>query len=424
MNQSEQEFLQKFSDELREELLEDILPYWLENTVDHEKGGFFGQITFHNDPVKDAEKGSILTARVLWAFSASHKKFQHEKYREMADHAYDYLNGALWDDKNGGVYWMTDADGSPADSRKHVYAEAFTIYALAEYYSAFGRKKALKKAQDLYQLIEDHCYDKQHGGYFEAFTAEWKLMDDVRLSDKDRNEPKSMNTHLHVLEAYTNLYRYWKDPELKERLTSLLDIFADHIVNKDHTSLNTFLAEDWTPRSNEISYGHDIETSWLLLEAADVLEDYHRHGEIKEISLNLVEQVKQEGVDPKYGGLYNEAGPEGLTDDNKDWWPQAEAIVGFFNAYQLTGKLQYLHDSYEIWEFIKEYMLDKQFGEWHEKVTRSGDPFQLDKVRSWKCPYHNGRTALEIIHRVEKMIESEDAGISTSSISDSSAVEH
>ncbi|MEX2603577.1 MAG: AGE family epimerase/isomerase, partial [Gracilimonas sp.] len=253
MNDCESEILNKFSQELEKELTSGILAYWVNNTVDYEKGGFFGRITFNNIPIKDAEKGSVLTARILWAFSASYKMFENTEYEKVAKHAYQYLAEILWDPTYDGVYWMVDADGNPTEDRKHVYAEAFTIYALTEYYSAFKESEALELAKKLYHKIENNCTDAENGGYFEAYSREWELLDDVRLSEKDRNEPKSMNTHLHLLEAYTNLYRHWKSPELKEKLSDLLNIFTRHIMNKDHTSLITFLGKDWTPKSDEIS---------------------------------------------------------------------------------------------------------------------------------------------------------------------------
>ncbi|SMO34223.1 AGE family epimerase/isomerase [Gracilimonas mengyeensis] len=387
-------------EELKAELLSDIVPYWLNNTVDHKNGGFIGRITYDNEPVFDAGKGAILTARVLWTFSSIYRRIQKEEYRTMADHAYKYLTSKLWDEEYGGVYWMVTANGEPKDTRKHVYVQAFAIYALSEYYLAFHKEEALEQAKELYHLIEDKCTDSENGGYYESYTYAWQLMDDVRLSDKDINEPKSMNTHLHVLEAYTNLYRCWPDELVAERLSQLIDIFAGHIVNPERSSMHTFLGEDWEPRSDEISFGHDIEASWLLIEAAEVLGNYPRREEVKSISLSLAKAVMKDGLDQN-GGLLNEADSSGITDDNKDWWPQAEAIVGFYNAWQLTGDPEFLAASCSVWDFIQKYVLDKKYGEWHEKVTRMGVPHKLDKVRSWKCPYHNSRAVLEILARSE-----------------------
>lgn len=395
------EYLQKLSVELEQELRKGILPYWVENTVDNKNGGFAGRISFYNEPDWGAEKGSILTARILWTFSAAYKKFPDTEYQKMAEHAYQFLTGPLWDEVNKGVYWMVDAEGNPTEDRKHVYAEAFTIYALTEYYSAFGKEEALELAILLYSEIEKHCSDAKNGGYYEACSREWKVLDDVRLSDKDRNEPKSMNTHLHLLEAYTNLYRYWKSPDLKEKLTALIQIFEEHIINDSKTSLITFLGEDWTPRSDEISFGHDIETSWLLIEAAEVLRGYPHVERLIDSCLSIANHALNCGLDTEFGGLYNEGSPTGIVDDDKDWWPQAEAVVGFTNAFEYSGNEDYLHASIAIWEYIKKHFIDQKYGEWHEKLNRQGSPFEIDKVRSWKCPYHNGRMVLEMLKRLE-----------------------
>ncbi|MEX0721321.1 MAG: AGE family epimerase/isomerase [Balneolaceae bacterium] len=400
MDKSARKKLLKLSAELREELVSGILPYWINNAVDDGKGGFYGRITFNNQVIPDADKSSLLTARVLWTFSACYREFGDPEYKRIAKHAYDFLTGACWDQEFGGIYWMTDAEGKVTDSRKYVYAQAFAIYALSEYYGATENSEALGLAKELYSLLETKCVDPVNSGYFEAFSNNWKILDDVRLSEKDKNEPKSMNTHLHMLEAYTNLYRYWRSVDLKNSLRLLVDIFADHIIDEKNMAATTFFAEDWTPKSGEFSYGHDIETSWLLLEAAEVLGDYPRKEKLRNISLGFAKHVKKEGID-KDGGVFNEGSPEGLTDENKDWWPQAEGVVGFLNAYQLLGEEDYLKAAYNIWEFIKTKVIDSQHGEWHEKVNRKGAPYELDKVRSWKCPYHNGRAALEVMHRVE-----------------------
>lgn len=400
MKFSDAEYFKKLSSELEDELIQGILSYWMQHTLDKERGGFIGRITFDNKPITDAEKGSILTARILWTFSAAYKQFPDKEYQTIADHAYQFLTVTLWDEIYNGVYWMVDADGNPTEDRKHVYAEAFSIYALTEYYSAFENVEALNLAKLLYSEIEKHCSDKTNGGYFEACNRQWKVLDDVRLSDKDRNEPKSMNTHLHLLEAYTNLYRFWKSPDLREKLIKLIEIFENHIINDSKTSLITFLGEDWTPKSDEISFGHDIETSWLLIEAAEVLNEYPNKERLIESCLSIAEHTMNFGLDNEYEGLFNEGSPTGIVDDDKDWWPQAEALVGFTNAFQYSGNEEYLQASLATWEYIKKHFIDKKFGEWHEKLNRQGSPYELDKVRSWKCPYHNGRMVLEMLKRI------------------------
>lgn len=406
MKETDRELLEKISAEINDELLDNILPYWINHVIDYENGGFFGRITFDNVPVPEEEKGSLLAARILWTFSACYKKYGLQEFKDTADHAYSFLKNSCWDRENGGIYWMVTFDGKPKDTRKLVYGQAFGIYALSEYYSATKNNDALDLAVELYSILEEKCADQINGGYYEAFNRDWQVMDDARLSKKDHNEPKSMNTHLHLLEAYTNLYRSWKSKELKYKLSELIDLFSEHIINDEGTATIAFLTEDWIPRSDVISYGHDIESSWLLIEAAEVMGDSKRYQSLKKISLGLAHNVRASGLD-RDGGIFNEGGPAGVSDDSKDWWPQAEALIGFVNAYQLSGNTGYLQAAGQVWEFTKEYIIDTKYGEWHEKVHRNGTPYELDKVRSWKCPYHNGRAALEISNRVNSMLDTE-----------------
>ena len=200
--------------EVEQEYLNNIEPYWYLNSQDRLNSGFFGRVAFDNTAIVDSEKGGILNARILWSFSAAYKKFGTSHAAEMAHRAYNYLNDFFFDEKYGGIYWTVDSSGKVSDDRKHVYVQAFAIYGLTEYYSAFGNEVALNQARELYKIIELHSKDAEHGGYFEAYSRDWELIDDVRLSDKDKNEPKSMNTHLHVLEGYTNLYRYTADKDI------------------------------------------------------------------------------------------------------------------------------------------------------------------------------------------------------------------
>ncbi len=397
----ETEILIELKTEFKNELTENILYYWLNNTIDEKNGGYVGSINCDNVPQFDDPKGGILHSRILWTFSAAYKAFGNEEYKLAADRAYLYLKDHFIDKENGGTYWMVDANGKPSEDRKHVYAQAFSIYSLAEYFLAVKDEEALNHAIALYNLIEKHAADTENGGYFEAFSCEWKLIEDVRLSDKDENEPKSMNTHLHILEGYTNLYRVWPNAQLKEQLTTLVQIFIDKIVNESTTSMINFMDLDWTPKSDIISFGHDIETTWLLCEAVNVLGDKSLLDKVNTIAISVAESVISNGID-KDGGLINEANLSGITDSDKDWWPQAEAVIGFLNAYEISGRKEFLQASFNSWDFIKNYMIDYTYGEWFEKVNQEGEPYkEMDKVRSWKGPYHNGRAALEVMERVD-----------------------
>ncbi|MNW55048.1 Cellobiose 2-epimerase [compost metagenome] len=297
---------------------------------------------------------------------------------------------------------MVDADGNPSQDKKQIYGHAFVIYALVEYYLADQCQAALDLSIELYRLIEEHSYDKLHKGYIEAVARNWKYTGNLSLSSKDLNEKKSMNTHLHVLEAYTNLYRVWQSPELTHSLSELIEVTMDQIV--DHTTGHflLFFDEKWNVKSSHISYGHDIEGSWLLLEAAEVLQNPQILKRVKSTAITMAEAVYAKGIDQD-GGIWNEADPGGLIDTNKDWWPQAEAMVGFYNAYELTGDSKFRDAAIQSWEFIRKYIVDHKYGEWHWGVQQDGTPLPNEpKISAWKCPYHNGRACLEMLTRLQK----------------------
>ena len=394
--------------ELEQELTRRILPWWMERAVDERRGGFVGliapdergrEVAHH-----DAPKGAILNTRILWTFSAAHRVLGEPAYRAAADRAASWVAAHLVDPVHGGVYWMVDAAGRPADERKHVYAQAFAIYALSEYARATGDGEALRRAVDLFRLVERHAHDPAHGGYQEAFSRDWVLLDDVRLSDEDADERKSMNTHLHLLEAYANLYRVWPDALLRGRLEALVELFLGTIVPDGSGHVVAFFDEDWTPKSAEISYGHDIETSWLLLEAADVLGEGALRDRVRTVSLRMAAEVLATGFDAEAGGLFNQGGPGGVRDTDKEWWPQAEAIVGFVSAYQESERDELLRAALATWAFVRRHVLDLEQGEWRRRVARDGTPRPgREKLGPWKCPYHNARTCLEVITRVDAM---------------------
>ncbi|MEQ9309208.1 MAG: AGE family epimerase/isomerase [Balneolaceae bacterium] len=400
---NERALLKKLKTEMEQEFNDDLVPYWTNHAIDEVNGGFIGQITYDNQKNYDASKGVILNARLLWAFSATCKIYNTPDLKRSAKRAYEYLLKYFLDKEYGGFYWIVNAKGIVEDDRKHIYAQAFCIYGLVEYFSFTKDRQALKLAYDIFHLIENNATDSENGGYFEAYNRKWELNGDVRLSDKDENEPKSMNTHLHILEAYTNLYRFAPNDRLKVRLEELVHIFCDNIISTDETTLVNFMDVDWSPKSDVISYGHNIEASWLLLEAAEVLNQPMLIERIKSVAINLSNAVLKDGVDVD-GGLLNEASSTALIDPNKDWWPQAEAIIGFLNAYELSGEVKFLEAAINSWEFIKRFMFDEEYGEWYEKVSRNGTPFsKMDKVRSWKGPYHNMRAVIEIVARVERI---------------------
>jgi mannobiose 2-epimerase len=400
LNPVSKDQLATFSNELTEEL-KNILNYWLNHTVDEVNGGFLGKIDNENQVTPDAAKGSVLNARILWSFSAAYNQNPDEAYLQAATRAYDYIKVCFVDEEFGGVYWSVGYKGDKLDTKKQVYANAFTIYALSEYYIASKLETVKEEAIRLYHLLVDKSYDQDKTGYLEAFTRDWQPLGDLRLSAKDANEKKTMNTHLHVLEAYTNLYHIWPDGELKQQIETLINNFFDHFIDAEAGHLVLFFDEDWNRRSDTVSYGHDIEAAWLLLEAAEVIGNQEMIAKINSICIAIAEATIQ-GLDTD-GGLWYEYEPAGnrLTKE-KHWWVQAEAIVGFYNAWQVSSNDKYLQLALDNWAFVKDKILDKQNGEWFWGIRADGSIMPgEDKAGLWKCPYHNSRACIEIINRIK-----------------------
>lgn len=384
--------------ELSRVLKENILTFWTDKMVDEQFGGFIGQIDGSGQRNARADKSIILNTRILWTFSAVYQQVKEDRYKQMAQRAFNYLIENFIDEEYGGVYWMLDAQGRVKDGKKQVYAQAFMIYALSEYYKISREEKALELSKEIFKLIEKYSLDKDNNGYLEAFDQQWQLLEDLRLSDKDANEKKTMNTHLHVLEAYTNLYRIWKDNALQQALKNLIEIFLDRFIDgQGHFLL--FFDEAWISKSKKISYGHDIEGSWLLYEAAEVLGEEALLEKVKTASLKMADVFIQEGISPEHA-VYNES-ENGVYEDEFHWWPQAEAMVGLVNAWQLTGKEQYLEETAKIWGFAKDKIIDWENGEWYWGISKDGKILtHEDKAGPWKCPYHNSRALLEVMQRL------------------------
>jgi len=380
--------------------LDKILNYWINNAIDKENGGFYGKILSSGIKVKDASKGAILNGRILWTFSAGYNFTKNVKYLETADRAFNYFYDYFFDKKNGGVFWELDHKGNPINTRKQAYAQGFAIYGLSEYYKASGNEKSLQVAQELFWTIEKNFLDKEFGGYIEALSENWSPLEDMRLSVKDANEPKSMNTHLHLLEPYTNLYRYWKNPLLAESIRKMIRIFLDKIIDKRTAHFNLFFDMDWTVKSAIVSYGHDIEGSWLIAEAAEELEDEKLIEEANQMAIRMVDVTRDEGTD-KDGSIFYESEGKHL-DTDKHWWPQAEAMVGYVNAWKITGDKKYLDLAEKVWDFIALHIIDHELGEWFWRVDIDGIPYTADeKTGFWKCPYHNTRALMEVVKRLK-----------------------
>ena len=386
----------------RRELVDHILPYWMTRTVDNAAGGFVGRIDGRNKLDAHAPKGLVLNARILWTFAASARALGHEEYLDIAARAYQYIKHNLWDDTHGGGYWLVDYQGRPLETLKRTYAQAFLIYALSEWHLATGSEEAKEWAIEVYRLIERHTVDVLHGGYYEVYDHAWNRIEDGRLSEKDVLAPKSSNTLLHVLEAYTTLYAIWLEQGLGERLGRLIEIFLNNVIDEQRAQMHLAFNDDWTPVTKEISFGHDIEASWLLVEAANVLDDVALRERTHRTAIAMVNAAVNEGVMTD-GSIINEAGP-GTLDTTRYWWPQAEGVVGLLNAYQLTGDGVYLDAAHKMWSYIDRYIIDHQHGEWFYSVDEGGRPnLELNKVGPWKCPYHNARACLEILSRVDEL---------------------
>jgi len=414
--------------EMQDVVENNILRFWLDKMVDREHGGFYGRIDGSGVLHPEAEKGAILNARILWSFSAAYRVLGNPEYMEAANRAYEYLIEHFIDAEYGGVYWSVDYLGRPLDTKKQFYAIGFAVYGLSEYVRATGNREALECALQLYDCIEEHAFDRAHNGYIEACTREWGQIADMRLSELDANYPKSQNTHLHIIEPYTNLLRCLKELHAQESgdyvpvigsmlpigvtipmqdiisveasLRNLIDIFTDKILNPKTHHLDLFFEMDWTRGAGHLeSYGHDIECSWLMHEAALVLGDSKVLEKVEPIVCEVA-KASEKGLRPD-GSMIHEANLDtGHVDDDLHWWVQAENVVGWFNLYQYFDDEQALERAFQGWSYIKSQIIDWENGEWHWSRHPDGTLNTIDdKAGFWKCPYHNSRMCLEIIER-------------------------
>lgn len=385
-----------------EEGVQDLLGFWEKYDLEPSGNAFYGVVNEKLEPQVDGKKHIVLGSRLVWTFAAAYRVLGKEKYKDLAKKAYDYFMEYFLDREFGGAYWELNADGSVHDPNKRTYGESFAIYALSEYYRAFGDQKALDEAVSIYNCLEKYVYDTENKGYIEALTREWKYEQEKQVSNINpyKAASKTMNTHLHLLEAYTSLYRVWKDEGLKAKLHEHIDVMKDKIVDSNIWHYKMFFDREWNSLSPNVSYGHDIEGSWLIWEAADVLGDKEVMEYVKPVSTKMANATFNEGWHRK-GGLLSEADPNG-PHENRSWWEQAEAVVGFLNGWELTGEERYLEGADKILDFIDKEMVDHEHGGWFASpisdVVRRGD-----RVTGWVCPYHNARMYFEVIERIEKL---------------------
>ena len=391
--------IKEFAADVRRHLTEKIIPFW-ENLRDDEYGGYYGWLGYDLKLDKKAVKGCILNSRILWFFSNTYLLLGEKHLLGEAQHAWQFLRDCCVDRENGGVYWSLTYDGRPEDTTKHTYNQAFAIYALSSYYDASGDEEALKLAEELYHLIETECKDEY--GYLEAFNIRFEPEDNDKLSENGVMAEKTMNTLLHVFEAYTELYRVTKKQEVGDNIRFMMDLIADKIYNPKLGRQEVFFDRTWNSLIDLYSYGHDIETAWLVDRGLDVLDDAAYKKRLRPITKEITRNIYERA----YTGhsLVNEA-ENCVIDTTRVWWVQAEAVVGFLNGWQRSPEHpEYLEAAEDIWEYIKEYIVDHREGsEWFWAVDQEGKPLEKPVVEPWKCPYHNGRMCMEVIRRTQNV---------------------
>jgi len=387
-----------FRTEVEKELFHHIMPFW--SSLKDPSGGFFGFVDFDLQVHKDAPKGVILNSRILWFFSNLYLLSGNREALELADHAFNFLKEHCVDEEYGGVYWMLDSQGNPCDDMKHTYNQAFAIYGLSSYYHASKSSHALDLANALFTLIEDKCVDEY--GYVEAFDRMWNPISNEKLSEDGFDADKTMNTLLHIIEAYTELYRVSRDKRVEKALKGALDICFEKVYDPKKHVLGVYFDEKMNSLGNVYSYGHDIEASWLIDRACQVLGDTELTNEIEPKTTAIANKVLQTAYDGN--ALYNQAIDE-KVDKTRIWWVQAEALVGFLNAYQKTKDKKFLDAVFSLWDYIKTYIIDNRSGsEWYWDVNDRGEPESRKPiVEPWKCPYHNGRMCMEVLIRYDEI---------------------
>ena len=399
---AEKKALIQLRDEITQDLNGNLLPFWKKYSVDPNdpNEGFYGAIAIDGTGKDSAQKHNVLFARYLWTYSSAYRIFGDQEALQLAHRAYKYLSNYFWDKENGGVFWVLNSDGTVADSSKMSYGLSFAMYAFSEYYRITQNEESLEKAKQIFKLLEEHAYDKENGGYLEAFSADWQWREGKGMAAR---QAKSMNTHLHLLEAYTNLYRVWPDPEVKKQMEGMIDMFWKHILNTQTHHQELYFAKDWTVSGRYDSYGHDIEFSWLFDEAGKVLGDTAMIRRIQEESVKIAAVQLAEGMNAEGAMIYEKEGENNYR-KNIQWWVEAEAVVGYLNAYEISKDKKFLDAAVGVWNYIKKYIVDKQYGGWYPNLLEDGTPRPNDiKGDGWTCPYHNGRMGFEVYERLHTL---------------------
>ncbi len=386
--------------EFQEVLRQNILKFWIDHAIDRQYGGMIGWLDRKGNPIKPGTKSLVQQSRVVWSFSAAYRMFPDPAYKEVATHALKFIREKMWDAEQGGFYWLVDREGNVRDGRKHLYGQSFAIYGLAEYARAFDDSKAREEALELFRLIDRKAHDNENGGYREGFSKEWQFLSaDDTLGARGR---KSMNTHIHLLESFTTLYKATGDTKVRARVEELLKICAEKIVDSDRGFARLFFTDDWKPSGPDTcSYGHDIELSWLMAESAEALAEPIPESVLR-ASRALVEHTLRAGFDAEHGGVYDEGPAAGLPESKRMiWWVQAEALVGLLNAYQVFQNPEYWKAFDLQSQYTLEHFVDREYGEWHNTIEVDGK-ITGEKASQWKAPYHAARACMEVFRRLRE----------------------
>ena len=390
--------LEKLQAEFKTELFNNILPFWFQMKTED---GFVAALDNANQPIPGKPLGLIMVARLLWTYARAYGLYQDERHRELADHAKTVLIEKFADTENGGFYWTVDETGTALETKKQCYGQAFCIYAFSEHFEATGDEDSLVRARELFYLLEDKAWEPKSSGYLETFEADWTPLEKMRLGAEDLDAPKTMNNHLHMIEGYANLLRVAPNRETRNSCRRLLRVIKDKIILPDSPRFGLFYDMNWKLIDPVISPGHDIEGSWLLCEAAEIIGDEDLKSEFKALAKKMAQLVLDTGLESG-SSVYDEFQPGENGSETKCWWPQAEGVVGFFNAYELTGEERYLKASQSIWDFIKAKFIDRENGEWFWGVHSDGRLMDKEKTGPWKSAYHNGRACFEMLTRIPK----------------------
>ncbi len=398
--------LQRLYDMAVKDLTENLLPWWMEKAVDYENGGFYGSVDCNDQPIKDGTKFITLNARLVWTFASAYRVLGDKKYLEMATRAYKYLIEHFRDKEYGGYYTLLDSKGNVLDDHKFIYGNAFALYGLSEYARATGSEEALCYAKEQMECLEK-VWDPQYKGFYETAHRDWSRSPWIHGVNRLPTDEKTMNNHLHLIEAYTCHLRVNKSNFMQNRVRQLLYIFLNKIVNNEIHHYHYFQDRQWNPTSWEISYGHDIEGSWLMMETAEVLGEDEALRKTRDVCVNMARAALEEGFTEE-GAMLTDYDPvSGHRSKNLSWWEQNEAVVGFLNAWEMTGDEKFLDASLKCFDYINEHFIDKKNGGWYPNLTLDGKALERNKVDGPVCPYHNGRMSMEIIERYRRHLEAE-----------------